>query len=80
MAWKRSKKGKKTSNGPSQDYIHLDDHNLRTYDMTSWVQNIYSLFSRARYPRGYKEYPTLAHFISECVKYGFPSFVYRVTP
>ena len=23
------------SNSPSQDYTHPDDHNLRTYDMTS---------------------------------------------
>ena len=23
-----------TSNSPSQDYIHLDDHNLPNYDMT----------------------------------------------
>ena len=23
-----------TSNSPSQDYTHPDDHNLRTYDMT----------------------------------------------
>ena len=25
---------KVTSNSPSQDYTHPDDHNLRTYDMT----------------------------------------------
>ena len=25
---------KVTSNSPSQDYSHPDDHNLRTYDMT----------------------------------------------
>ena len=24
-----------TSNSPSQDYTHPDDHNLRTYDMTT---------------------------------------------
>ena len=34
-----------TSNSPSQDYAHPDDHNLRNYDMTpSWVQTIYSSF------------------------------------
>ena len=25
---------KVTTNSPSQDYTHPDDHNLRTYDMT----------------------------------------------
>jgi len=30
-----------TSNSPSQDYTHLDDHNLLNYDV-SWVQTIYS--------------------------------------
>ena len=25
---------KVTTNSPSQDYTHADDHNLRTYDMT----------------------------------------------
>ena len=32
---------KVTTNSPSQDYTHPDDHNLRTYDMT-WVQTIYN--------------------------------------
>ena len=26
---------KVTTNSPSQDYTHPDDHNLRTYDMTA---------------------------------------------
>ena len=26
------------SNSPSQDYTHLDGHNLRTYDMTPGLQ------------------------------------------
>ena len=30
------------SNSLSQDYTHLDDHNLPVYDITAWVQTIYS--------------------------------------
>ena len=29
---------KVTTNSPSQDYTHPDDHNLLTYDMTSGIK------------------------------------------
>jgi len=32
-----------TTNSPSQDYTHPDNHNLLTYDMTTGVQTIYSI-------------------------------------
>ena len=38
-----SKSVKVTTNSPSQDYTHPDDHNLRTYDMTPGFKPFTSL-------------------------------------
>ena len=40
---------KVTTNSPSQDYTHPDDHNLRTYDMTPGfkpftISQVYKMF------------------------------------
>ena len=42
---------KVTSNSPSQDYTHPDDHNLPTYDMTPGFKPFTSLNNIGNFPR-----------------------------